>query len=362
MRPNKFTAFMTCFALGTWGSLKGFLKGLGRQSSFGAALLEAWAVPQLPRWKLKSPILPIPVMGIRPWKFKNNVKDDDFRDPEKAVQAKIKGVLLEVSIDKEGNVTKAVLARGGKTDVLACLPELKSAKLDSHIRDAKIFIEAFHPKGEEFTASILHSKPENAEDTIKAYGHPKLYVLSVAKLGGMDTSRYHYSQMRALTELVARKLPQGMVPEQSEGTELEKKQFVERVRKENEVLPAPKCDGVVIYPKEAETKGAVLQRQKFPMTGKFVVMGLTDSEKAKDAVSSLVVGDGEKRLGKVNIGDAGMRTTIKLNPDRYVGKVVQVEYARQTKNGGLINPVLKRFLFAEPPAAVQKWVEEKKVG
>lgn len=361
MRPNNFVKFLYITAYGIVGGLKGLGRGIAKCDTLLAASLEAWAVPQLPKWKLKTPILPLPVMGIRPWKFKNNVKDEDFRDPSKVFQAKIQGVLIEVSVDKEGNVTKALLARGGKTDVLPCLPELKT-RLDPHVRDAKMFIEVFHPKGEEFTSSILHSKPENAVDTIKAYGHPKLYVLSVARLGGMDTSKYHYQQMRPLTELVARKIPHGMVPEESEGTEQEKKQFVERIRKENDQLPAPKCDGVVLYPKEAETKGAVLQRQKFPLTGKFVVMGLNDSDKTKDAVASLVIGDGQKKLGKVNVSDAGMRTTIKLNPDRYVGKVVQVEYGRQTKAGALVNPILKRFLFAEQPEAVTKWMGEKKVG
>ena len=349
-----------CYAF--LGGLKGVWRGLEKSDNLCAGLIESGMTPQIPKWKLKSSGIAPGAAALRPWKFQNNVKATDLADPKKVLQEKINGVLAEVYVDKDGRVEKVVSARGEKTNFLPCLPELQGKVLDASVRDSKIYVEVFHPKGNSFCNGLVHSAPEKAAEAIRVDGHPKLFVLAVHKLGGFDTSNKKYEDMRSLNTLVAQKLPHGMVPDQSDGTVFERGGFVDRIRKENEGLPIQKADGVIVYPKEAPNKGAVLLRQKFPVSGKFVVMGMTDSTKMADSVASLSIGDGKKVLGKVNVADPGMRTTIKLNPDRYLNKVALVEFKRRTATGNLIEPVLKRFLFAEPPTAVPEWKEEKKAG
>lgn len=349
------------------GFLRGLWEGLSDSHSgdLAAGALEAGLTPVIPKLRLPAGTFPVPqalaalVGGVRPLKYKNAAKPELLISSQKPLQEKIGGILVQVVVDKNGNVTRAFAPSGEKADFLHALPDLKAAKLDPAVRDSKIFVEVFHPKGREWLMGVFNSKPENAQKAIAESGHPTLYTLFVGKLGGFDTSTHKYPEMRSLTELVARKLPHGAVPAECRGPEVDRKAFIDKVRKENEGQPVQKCDGVVAYPVDQPLKGAVIERFKFPMTERFVVLGFQDSTKMKDAVASLIVGDGTKRVGKVHVADPGMRTTIRLNPDRYLNKSVLVEYSRKTAKGALVNPILRRFFFADQPTQAVPKTEVK---
>jgi hypothetical protein len=368
------------------------------KGDFVAGLLEESMAPRVVEWKLKTPILPIPAArrvkptveepkpeapppeekqdsmvrgaekalvqailpAARPWKFKDKVKPEDLLDPGKVLVEKANGVGTEAEVDKEGRFTSIVSMRGAKVNMLSNLPALAKATLPESVRDAKLYMEITHPKGNEFVSGLLHSKPEKAAAVIQEHGHPTVNVLAVHKLGGHDTSHLKYDEMRGLVELVAQKIPHGRVPEHCEGNVQEKTEFKERIRKECQGKDPMRCDGVLYVPKDAPNKGMTIQREKWPMAGRFVVMGFKDSDKIKDGVASLEIGDGARKLGKVNVADPRMRSTIKLNPNRYMGKVVQIVFTRQTKTGSLIDPRLTQFLFADNPDEVPKWDPEKK--
>lgn len=363
MKPPLHKVVVVCLL----GALRGLWEGIGKSSHLIAAGMEAGIKPHLHKLKLpeKTPKIPgwlaaIATPGGRPFRYSTVKKVEDIVAPGKVLQEKKAGVLVEIVVGKDGKAVKAFHPRGEKVDFLPALPDLKDKVLDKSVWNSKLFVEVCHPNGENWVNGVLHSKPDVAAASIKEHGHPQFFVLKVDKLGGFDVSTHKYPEARPLAELVAGKLPHGAVPEQCDGTDVEKRAFIEKVRKDNEGKPVQACDGVVAYPKDTNLKNAKLERLKNPVTGKFVIMGFKDSDKMKDAVASLEIGDGQKKLGKVNVADPGMRTTIRLNPDRYLNKSVVIEYTRQTKKGALVNPVLRRFLFAEPMPTPKPAVEVKK--
>jgi len=336
--------------------VKGLWRGIGKNAQLIAAMGEAYVIPRLQDWKLKTPLIPpVGLSAIRPWSFKNGVKDKDWRDPKKVLQSKENGVLVEAETDADGKITKMVSARGGKNDFLHAFPHLKDMQLPDGWKEAKFYAEAVHAKGNEYVSGRLHSKPERVADAQKADGPIKLAVLAVHKAGGIHTALQNYEAMRNLCVELAKKLPHATVPEECKGTEQEKRAFAEKIRKANEGKTVQAHDGVVFKKADAPDKGQMIQRLKFPQTGKFVIMGFEDSKKITEAVASLKIGDGEKVMGKVNVADPGMKTTIKLNPDRYMGKVALVEFQRLSSAGKPISPVLKHFLFGEDPDSVPKY-------
>ena len=383
---------LRALGLGLWDFLE--YKG-----DFIAGVLEESLAPKVMSWKLKNPILPLPaarrakekskepepdkpapeekpedpvmrgaekaalkafITAARPWKFKDKTKPEDLLDPGKVLVEKTNGVGTEGEVDKEGHFTSIVSMRGAKVNMLPNLPDLAKVTLPESVRDAKLYFEITHPKGNEFVSGLLHSKPEKAAEVIQEHGHPVVNVLAVHKLGGHDTSQMKYDEMRGLVELVAQKIPHGRVPQHCEGGVQEKTEFKEQLRKENQGKDPMTCDGVLYVPKDAPNKGMTILREKWPMAGRFVVMGFKDSDKIKDGVASLEIGDGVRKLGKVNVADPRMRSTIKFNPNRYLGKVVQIVFTRQTKSGSLIDPRLTQFLFADNPDTVPKFDPEKK--
>lgn len=284
--------------------------------------------------------------ALRPWKFKDKELDDKIlHDPNIVLEEKDNGVLIKVVTGADSMIKEAVSARGEKVDLLKSLPELKDKVLPEQIKDSTFYVEVTHPKGHEFVSGRLHSKPEKAAEVIKQHGPLTFNVIAVHKLAGHDTSKLAYDEMRALRENVAKKLPHGAVPRMAAGSAIEKAKFRDEVFEKNRDVRNQTQDGVVAYDKTAPNKGSVILRDKPLEKFTYQIMGWEPSEKVKNAAASLIYGDGQRKLGKVNLADGGLKAAVPQNWTRYNGKAVLIEGRSQTKSGAIREPVLKQILW-----------------
>jgi hypothetical protein len=346
---RKLSFWEECQAFVFGGLGKGLLRTASRQAGTITRFAEVLVEPKIEKWTRKMKPLPgtrvprFPTAALRPFKYKDGISEEMLESDNVVIARKIRGCGVEATA-KKGRFTKIVFTKGEKRDLLDSLPELRDAVLPEAIANGKFFFEIRAKGGEAFTNGLLHSTKENAAITIEKHGHPEVFVLAVHKLNGHDTSKLAFDEMRGLCDLVAKKIPHGKVPEIATTTDA-KRALKEAVWKENEVEdPEPECDGIVAMSKSEPSKGMKVFRDKPLKSYDLIVMGFEDSKAEKfkgKGVASLIVGDGVKKLGKVNVAREDLRIAIKQNPDRWLNKVVRIVGERQTKTGAILKPRLK---------------------
>jgi hypothetical protein len=327
------------------GIPRGLYRAVGKKAGTLCRFAEVLVEPHLSskKWNLKKPIGPIPVASLRPWKFADKIEPEAWTDPATVILAKKRGVGVEIHVDKDGVCKKVVSMRGEKVDLKNGLPALRDLVAHEAIRGSRIFAEVIHPKGEAWVSGLLHSTKENAAITIGKHGHPQVFVLAVHKLGGHDTSKLAFDEMRGLCELVAKKLPYGNVPEMA-ADEPSKKALKDKIWKATEGVEEPLDDGVVSVKKDVPNRELRMGREKPTKEWDLVVMGFeeSDSDKFKDkGVASLIVGDGKRVVGKVNVASEDLRVAIHQNPQRYMNKVITVVGERMSRAGAILKPRIK---------------------
>lgn len=306
------------------GIATGLFRAAGLRSGMITRFTEVLVEPHLE--KAISKMKPIgrvpsfPIAGIRPWKFKEGVSEEMLNDDAVVLVRQIKGKGVEATV-KDRRFVKLVSMRGEKVDLLDGVPELRDAILPETVANGKFYFEIRSRDGEAFTEDLLHASKEAAAATVEDHGHPEVFVLAVHKLNGRDTSKLPFAEMRELTELVARAIPHGKLPEIAETTDA-KHALKDAVWSENESDEVEaETDGILAMSITEPNKGMKIHQDKPPRTYNLVVMGFEEPESGK-GVTSLVLGDGTDRLGKVTVAREDLRIAIQQNPDRWLNKVV----------------------------------------
>lgn len=249
------------------------------------------------------------------------------------------------------------------------IPHLRDIKLPKKFQGAVIQGElAIAKKGSnglwiadnELTAGTLNSKPFNAIKSQEQYGKIILFPFEVIKAPGLPRNATYQQRRQYLEELARAADSEYIVLPESRTTN--KRSFYETVIDSSAEFNSVKRTGEGIVLKRLDgdhrTRDFVWMKQKSHTDLDLYVNGYTDGEGRLSGrgVGALLVSDRSGRVvGKVGSGLTDEdRIEIYANPQKYLGKVVEVRATEVTKDGNLRGPRLIRWRDDKTKAMVDK--------
>ncbi len=312
------------------------------------------------------------ITPIQPQKCRGNLRPEMWTDPDYWAEFKFHGERFLMYIERYGNkfLSRHISVKGGYVDKSSSLPHLSNYEYRNFkgtILDGEIILNLFGTVRD--VTSILGSKPELAIQKQEERGYLKYMVFDIPYYCGNDIREYTYARRRTLLHSVLRALRNNYIIEVPYYNRAKKVYYNSIVHNGGE--------GIVLkysFSKYGERRHWI--KVKKSETFDVVIVGvLKPSEEStkidgtisvtryaeKGWIGSLLIGlkDGEdmRVVGSVSGMDEMTRARISKDPEKFIGKVIEIEAQSQLPSGKFEHP---RFIRFRPDKEAEECVYEGK--